>query len=92
MLKDGEVKYLNQTSLIIKLIDGQRKLHYHKHWNEYINDKMNKYLEPEQIKTYAYKPTTGGAKIETFMPKKFNGSKKAFLQEFRGKFKTFMQI
>lgn len=30
MVKDGEIKYLNQTSLIVKMIDAQRKLHYHK--------------------------------------------------------------
>ena len=36
MVKDGEIKYLNQTSLIVKLIDAQRKLHFHNpKWRDY---------------------------------------------------------
>lgn len=56
---------------------------------------MNKYLDPNQISTYAYKPLTGGAFsspqiLEQMIPKKYAGKKKAFLKEFKSKFKSFM--
>jgi hypothetical protein len=89
----GKIKLLNETSLVIKVVDNQLKHQYNDYFENY-NIKTS-YLDPDLKKSHAYKKIQGGffsspKPISDQVPT--NTTKEAFTKLFKKKLFEYLDI
>ena len=93
--KGKEIELLGTTSLIVKVVDEQRKLQFAKDITR-VPPSLT-YVDPSKQKSYAYKELTGGLftsakKLDEMLPKAFKGNQPGFIKDLNQKFKAYMNL
>lgn len=81
---------MGNTTVIAKVIDEQRKLHFRKTIDEV--PPSTRFLDAGILKTHTYKKITGGTKVKDYIPKAWKTDVVGFQQHLKKKFKEFMGI
>jgi hypothetical protein len=58
MLAEKKIEYLPTASVIAKIVDSQRKLHFRESFEK--RAPSTRFVDPKLVSKYAYKPITGG--------------------------------
>ena len=81
---------LGNTTVIAKVIDEQRKLHFRKGIDEV--PPSTRFLDAGILKTHTYKKITSGTQMKDLIPKAWKKDVVGFQQHMKKKFKEFMGI
>lgn len=96
MLAAKEIEYLPTASVIAKIVDGQRKLHFRESFEKKAPN--TRFVDPKLVSKYAYKPITGGIfgaspkKLSELIPKDKQKDLVGFTKHLNKKFKAFIQL
>ena len=94
-LHDKTIQQLGTTSVIVRVVDTQRKMHFLKSFEQ--QPPSTKYLEKGQLSTHTYKPLGGGlfggpTKLRELVPSKYKGKEAAYATFLEKEFKAFLKI
>lgn len=67
--KKHGLRYLDKVSLVVKLVDTQRKLHFSKPIS--VEPPSLRYVEPSKHKDFKYDPNRGGTRLMDYVPKPY---------------------
>jgi len=96
MLARKEIEYLPTASVIAKIVDSQRKLHFRESFEK--RPPNTRFVDPKLVSKYAYQPITGGLfgsapkKLQELVPAAKRKDLAAFIQEFTAKFTDYMKL
>ena len=96
MLTAKEIEYLPTASVIAKIVDGQRKLHFRESFEK--KAPSTRFMDPKLASKYAYKPISGGIfgaspkKLSEMIPAAKQKDLVGFTKHLSKKFKAFVQL
>ena len=96
MLSRKEIEYLPTASVIAKIVDSQRKLHFRESFEK--RPPSTRFVDPKLVNKYAYQPITGGIfgsapkKLQELVPAAKRKDLAGFIQQFTAKFTDYMKL